>query len=146
MKKWMWILFFVVITVIVLCGIIFAPRLSAALTWHRIQKQQDELEAFAKDLIVSSSSDKQTTYKNWKVTYWAHTGSVEFKTSSSRILPSSKYSGFYYSWHDRPLGAHGYAVAFTEQEDGWYWQERNGDNRQYTKRMSEHWFWYEMTY
>lgn len=146
MKKWIRICLCLAVAAVVLCGILFAPRLSTALTWRRIQKQQDELEAFARELIINSSRDTKTTYKNWKVSYWAHTGSVEFEIAAFGLVPSSKYSGFYYSWHDCPLGAHGYAVTFTEQEDGWYWQERNGDNRQYTKRMAEHWFWYEMHY
>ncbi len=68
------------------------------------------------------------------MTYYPQTGVVEFQTSAFGLMPSSAYSGFYYSPEDAPMGSQSVQVEFVESGDGWLWEKPEGDNRQYTEK------------
>ena len=35
-------------------------------------------------------------------------------------------------------------MEFIPQENGWYWEESDGNNRMYTEKINDHWYWYDM--
>lgn len=69
---------------------------------------------------------------------------VEFFSGAKDLCSEMTYTGFYYSPDDTPRGFQGSEVEFVPHESGWLWQEENGDNRQYTEKIIDHWYWYEV--
>ena len=67
--------------------------------------------------------------------------SLVFVTEQTGIAPAGVVAGFYYSPEDRPLP---YEKEHTLREENgiWRWQGR-GDNRGWTGRMTENWFYFE---
>ena len=37
-------------------------------------------------------------------------------------------------------------LEFAREGDGWLWEEPEGDNRQYTRQITEHWYWYDVRF
>ena len=72
---------------------------------------------------------------------------VEFYCGGSGLVPSSSYYGFYYSPDDIPLAVD---VTLTDnlgpRGNGFGWEEPGGDNRYYTERIMENWYYYESHY
>lgn len=109
-----------------------------------VLKNHIELEKYANTLVRESNSDTTAEYNNWDVYYWHASNLVEFVVDKTGLVTNSKYSGFYYSPSDMPLGFQGNAVVFCEHGSGWIWTEKSGDNREYTERIRKNWFWFEM--
>lgn len=105
-----------------------------------IENNQEELDSFSKDLIANNTINVKTKLHGWDVSYWSDSKKVEYMIKSIPIIPSSTYEGFYYSPEDKPMGFQGVEVTFTEDGDGWRWDEEDGDNWQYTERIKENWY------
>ncbi len=56
------------------------------------------------------------------------------------------YYGFYYSEDGNPVGHYGADMPFVKTEDGWLWEEVEGDNWMYTEHITGNWYWYEAHY
>lgn len=69
---------------------------------------------------------------------------IDFYCYGFGIVPSSIYYGFYYVSDDKPLGFQAVSVKLeSDGEGGWKWRESNSDNRYYTKKIADHWYYYE---
>ena len=67
--------------------------------------------------------------------------SLVFVTQQTGIAPAGVVAGFYYSPEDVPL-PYEKGHALREENDIWRWQGR-GDNRGWTGRIIENWFYFE---
>lgn len=113
--------------------------------------RQEELNAYVQRLLETDPAQMENhhgwraedSYDGWKVSYYPHSGKIEFETSAFGLAPSSTYSGFYYSPEDVPMGFQSAQVDFAEHGGGWLWEEPEGDNRQYTEKIADYWYWYE---
>ena len=81
-----------------------------------------------------------------KLRYWKNDGEdliIEYFCEGSGIASAGTYAGFYYTSEDQHVGYEGTASNFTKEKNGWRWEEENGDNYEYTERISAHWYYYE---
>lgn len=68
---------------------------------------------------------------------------IDFYCYGFGIAPSSTYYGFYYSSNDEPIGFQAAQIELEPDGKGWVWQQPNGDNRYYTEKISDNWYYYE---
>lgn len=144
----------VIVALVVFAGAWVALRPSKSMAARYVQGHQAELNAYVEALLDTDPAQLRDyhgysagdTYNGWKVTYYPQTGMVEFQTSAFGLVPSSTYSGFYYSPEDVPMGYQSVQVEFVESGDGWLWEEPERDNRQYTEKIEDHWYWYEVSF
>ena len=153
--KKLWIGLGVLLVVLALLAVLwfklFPPRWAVE---RYVLGHQEELDAYVQRLLETDPAQLEDyhgysagdTYDGWDVTYYPHSGMIEFQTSAFGLVPSSTYSGFYYSPEDVPMGFQSAQVDFAEHGDGWLWEEPEGDNRQYTQRITEHWYWYDVRF
>ncbi len=72
---------------------------------------------------------------------------VDFQCGATGIVPSSSYYGFFYSPYNDPaviLGSGHTVDEFTQEGDGFIWNEPEGDNEFYVEKLAECFFYYEM--
>lgn len=105
---------------------------------------QAEMNAYAEECLTNSSGSVKQTYHGWDVSCNKQRGRVEFLTSGFGLGSGTSYKGVYYSASDRPLGAMGTVISFEPHEDGYIWKQPDGDNWQYTERIMDNWFWFEV--
>lgn len=112
-----------------------------------VQLRQEALTQYAQSLLAEEPA-VAAAYGPWEVTCWGDSDApiVEFVTSRFGIVPSGTYKGFYYTPADRPAGFQGTELDFTPSGNGWYWEEDGGDNRAYTEKISECWYWFEFRF
>lgn len=68
---------------------------------------------------------------------------VEYFCKGTGIAPAGTYSGFYYSSADEPVGYQGVSHNFTRTKNGWRWNQPDGDNYDYTEKITDYWYYYE---
>ena len=107
-----------------------------------LNSHRSEIEEFA--LACLENGLQEDSYHGWQVDCYKDNEQVEFLVSASGFGSSTSYTGIYYSARNIPLGFQGGNVDFVPYENGWRWKEGNGDNWQYTERISENWFWFEI--
>lgn len=109
-----------------------------------VQNNHIDLQNYS-EKIRQNTISKTEYYDNWEVTYWPSTGIVEFMSKDNPHLQSS-YKGFYYSRDDKPLGFQGNNMEFTEHDPGWIWVEdrEHSDNWEYTEKIMDNWYWFDM--
>ena len=146
-------------------GVLLAALVLLAVLWLKLfQPQwaveryvlghQEELNAYVQRLLETDPAQMENhhgwwaedSYDGWKVSYYPQSGKIEFETSAFGLAPSSAYTGFYYAPLDEPMGYQGVEVEFAREGDGWLWEESEGDNRQYTRQITEHWYWYDVRF
>jgi len=103
---------------------------------------RDKIEEFA--LVCLERGVEKDSYHGWKVDCYKENEQVEFLVSASGFGSSTSYKGIYYSAQNIPLGFQGADVDFVPYENGWRWEQNGGDNWQYTERIFENWFWFEI--
>jgi hypothetical protein len=59
------------------------------------------------------------------------------------IVPSSVYSGFYYSGNGKPAGFQGVNYELIKEGNEWTWSEKDGDNWYYTEQILDNWYYYK---
>lgn len=111
------------------------PKTSAI---RYVRANQAALQQFSEKLLQDPPVNRRTSYNGW--TADAYTEMVQFHTSSQ----GKNYQGFYYSPQNIPLGFQEADMEFIPQENGWYWEESDGNNRMYTEKITDHWYWYDM--
>lgn len=122
-------------------------RNSKPIVINYIRQNNLELTQFSKSLILSNDFlNMETTYNGWRVTCYADQGIVEFVVKSRGIAPSSTHAGFYYSANDTPIGFHGAVVNFIKDDSRWRWEEENSDNRGFTEKITDNWYWFEASF
>lgn len=105
-----------------------------------LYSNRETIEEFA---LFCLAGGGETKYHGWKVDCYKENGQVVFLVSAFGIGSSSLYKGIYYSDSNMPLGFQGENINFIPYEEGWKWEEADGDNWQYTERIFEKWFWFE---
>lgn len=143
-RKWVWFLLCGVAIAGILCVVILQKGSTKSEIFDYVQGNQADLERFAVELIRVNGKDAK--YRNWPVAYYEDVRTVEFLTKGSGLGPVTTYEGFYYSENDVPVGFQGVELDFIQDGDGWIWRESNGDNCNQTERITEHWFWFKMSF
>ena len=143
-RKWVWFLLCGVAITGILCVVILQKGSTKSEIFDYVQENQVDLERFAVELIRVNGKDAK--YRNWPVAYYEDVRTVEFLTKGSGLGPVTSYEGFYYSENDVPVGFQGVELDFIQDGDGWIWRESNGDNCNQTERITEHWFWFKMSF
>ncbi len=69
---------------------------------------------------------------------------LSFLTRGKGFGSQMTYEVVYYSPNDTPLGFQGTDAEFVPHESGWMWQEEHGDNWEYTEKITDHWYWFEL--
>lgn len=143
-RKRVWFLLCGVAIAGILCVVILQKESTKSEIFDYVQGNQADLERFAVELIRVNGKDAK--YRNWPVAYYEDVRTVEFLTKGSGLGPVTTYEGFYYSENDVPVGFQGVELDFIQDGDGWIWRESNGDNCNQTERITEHWFWFKMSF
>ena len=143
-SKRVWFLLCGVAITGILCVVILQKGSTKSEIFDYVQGNQADLERFAVELIRVNGKDAK--YRNWPVAYYEDVRTVEFLTKGSGLGPVTTYEGFYYSENDVPVGFQGVELDFIQDGDGWIWREANGDNCDQTERITEHWFWFKMSF
>lgn len=143
-RKRVWFLLCGVAIAGILCVVILQKGSTKSEIFDYVQGNQADLERFAVELIRVNGKDAK--YRNWPVAYYEDVRTVEFLTKGSGLGPVTSYEGFYYSENDVPVGFQGVELDFIQDGDGWIWRESNGDNCNQTERITEHWFWFKMSF
>ncbi|MCB2291352.1 hypothetical protein LGK97_16620 [Clostridium sp. CS001] len=68
---------------------------------------------------------------------------VEYFCKGYGIVPAGLYTGFYYTSVDEPTGFQGVTHNLTKTKNGWEWKELNGDNFDYTEKITDYWYYYK---
>lgn len=143
-RKWVWFLLCGVAITGILCVVILQKGSTKSEIFDYVQGNQADLERFAVELMRVNGKDAK--YKDWPVACYEDVRTVEFLTKGSGLGPVTTYEGFYYSENDVPIGFQGVELDFIQDGDGWIWRESNGDNCNQTERITEHWFWFKMSF
>lgn len=143
-RKRVWFLLCGVAITGILCVVILQKGSTKSEIFDYVQENQVDLERFAVELMRVNGKDAK--YKDWPVACYEDVRTVEFLTKGSGLGPVTTYEGFYYSENDVPVGFQGVELDFIQDGDGWIWREANGDNCDQTERITEHWFWFKMSF
>ncbi len=137
----------VLIAAIILCFLsVFFIKSKGFVCWC-VEHDQEKLTAMANAIIESGEESPEHAWYVPDIYYRESIRMVEFKTSYWGIAPSGVTKGFYYSPQNIPLGHHyGDDVSFVPYENGWLWEEEDGNNTIYTERIVDNWFWFEKRY
>ncbi|MCR5432401.1 MAG: hypothetical protein K6E95_07585 [Lachnospiraceae bacterium] len=138
----------VVLLVLLVVNIFDNSDLKSELKDYILENRED-LEAYVGDLIASKTDDSRDTFDGITVDYWKRNKMVEFSKTGwgAGIVPASTYRGFYYSPDDKPLGFQGTSLSYVEDGAGWKSKDYPGSSiREYTERLADHWFWYEVKF
>ncbi len=111
-----------------------------------VMRNEEQLTAFAEDVLQNGAIGGIEEYKGYPVTKWASDsdGSVllEFYHHGSGSVPNTSYFGFYYVPDDLPKTFQNAQGELWQSEDGWKWED-DGDNWGYTEKITDHWYYYE---
>ena len=143
-RKRVWFLLCGVAIAGILCVVILQKGSTKSEIFDYVQGNQADLERFAVELMRVNGKDAK--YKDWPVACYEDVRTVEFLTKGSGLGPVTTYEGFYYSENNAPVGFQGVELDFIQDGDGWIWRESNGDNCNQTERITEHWFWFKMSF
>lgn len=144
MKKVFPVLFFLLIMFCLFMLIIQKNNASKDNIIRYFKMNQQELSFLAEEMILNSKEDTHKTYEEYDVFYWQKNNMVEFIVKKQGIGSANHYKGFYYSPTDKPIGFQGNIVQFRSDGNGWIWEDAIGDNWEYTEKIKECWYYYEM--
>ena len=69
---------------------------------------------------------------------------MQFLYFAFGLVPSTRYYGFYYSQDDVPVPFQNAGAVLSQvSEEEWNWYDAGTDNGGRTKRITDHWFYYE---
>ena len=143
-KKYISICVILLIFICILSYFFFFRKNSKFYVYQYVKQSHVGLEHFVEDMLKENDHTEQKTYHSWNVSAYNTSNMVEFIVSSFGVGSSPIYKGFYYSPNDEPLGFQGTDVEWQPEGDGWKWEESQGDNFEYTEKIMEKWYWFEM--
>lgn len=146
MKKKIWVVFIIVF--IVFIAVFYLKDCEKTKIIKYVKENHTKLQDYS-EKISENTAVTIEDYDDWEVTYWPDTNMVEFLPKnhfSFRPVYESVYTGFYYSSDDSPLGFQGGNYMFTKHNSGWIWYEdrETSDNWEYTEKIMENWYWFEI--
>ena len=139
------------ITMVVIISILYVvPKV---VTYRRQLAKEDIIELTLENKTLLDESIQNKNYENVLALEWIEDTHiwkndseelvVEFFAKGYGIVPTSIYTGIYYTSLDEPKGFQGYDDKLTWNLKGWEWKEANGDNWYYTEKIADHWYYYE---
>lgn len=135
---------FAVAMIVLLISVFFLN--SKGFIFLLVKQDKDHLTDIARDIIESGEEYPDNSYYFCDIYYNDSINMVEFTTSYWGLVPSGVRKGFYYSPQNIPLGYNYGEISFNQYEEGWLWEEENGDNTIYTEKIVDYWFWFEARY
>lgn len=144
-KKTAAIITFIVCLMIIVYVLLSHNSTSKSAIISYVQNNKSNLEMYIQ-AIDTSKGPYTDVYNNWNVAYYQNSGMFQFLVSAGGIGSSSKYSGFYYSPQNIPMGYQEQNIDLQKNESGWQWNEPNGDNHYYTEKITDNWYWFEMDF
>lgn len=73
-------------------------------------------------------------------------GRIEFYCGGSGLPPASQYYGFYYTAADEPENFMSTEPLTKDGKDRWIWQESGSDNTFRTRRITDNFYFYVMSF
>ena len=73
-------------------------------------------------------------------------GRIEFDCGGSGLPPASQYYGFYYSADDEPENIMSSEPLTQNGKKRWMWQEADGDNTFHTRKITDNFYFYVMSF
>lgn len=122
----------------------FFRKNSKFYVYQYVKQSHVALEHFAENMLKESGNTEQRKYHGWDVSIYEDVNMIEFIVSEFGIGSSMMYKGFYYSPNDKPLGFQGTDVEWQSEGNGWKWEESDGDNFEYTEKIMDKWYWFEI--
>ncbi len=116
-----------------------------------VKFHETELEIIAMDMIEHDFENPEKEYDTKRdekgatriVSFASRPDMVQFDTWGFGLAPSTVYYGFYYSLNDEPIPYCGVDYELISDGDGWSWQQPESDNRGYTEKIMNNWYYYE---
>lgn len=143
----------IIVAAVVVVWVQFGPFLmNQAMIESYVKLNETKLEIIAMDMIERDfeyPKDGYDTKRDEKGAISIHfctkrPDMVQFDTWAFGLAPSSRHYGFYYSLNDEPILYLGQEYELTPDGDGWSWQQPDSDNRGYTEKIINNWYYYEM--
>ena len=133
----------IIVLIIGLIWNVFGPFLvNQTLITGYVKSHTEELEQIAQD--AGYAEQKMGTIRIKKCVN--RPDMVEFFCWGQGLVPSSTYTGFYYSENDEPIPFQGVMQELFADGDGWSWQEPKSDNHGYTEKIMDKWYYYEASF
>lgn len=137
--------------VVLLVALVLILSLAGSYGRYRAKVNTKELVLehvqFLNESIESGEYEKVLSLKGVeKQSFWKNDGEsliIEYFCKGTGIASAGTYTGFYYTSEDQPVGFQGTATNFTKTKNGWRWEEKDGDNYEYTEKITDHWYYYE---
>ena len=107
-------------------------------------RHREDLEEIAVSCL--RGDDAVEKYRGVKVegVYSGEHEIVQFLYFAFGLVPSTRYYGFYYSQDDVPVPFQNAGAVLSQVSEGeWNWYDAGTDNGGRTKRITDHWFYYE---
>lgn len=113
--------------------------------WTRayVRLNHQRLEDFAATALEETPPHGIAKYGSWSAFCYPENGMVEFFTGGFGLTPFSVYKGFYYSADDVHIPFQGVDQPMEVNGDDAGWREPESGNWGISRRIAEHWFWYE---
>ena len=73
-------------------------------------------------------------------------GRIEFDCGGSGLPPASQYYGFYYTADDEPENIMSGEPLTQDGKNRWIWQESDGDNTFRTRKITDNFYFYVMSF
>ena len=141
MKRSVWIL--VGIGAVLIVTVFFFAQDEQKKVTDFVITHKAELESIALNYLGGDETTVKYRGAEVDAVYAGEYPMVQFYYSGSGLAPSTTYYGFYYSSDDVPAAFQNVEVELTPTaSDEWTWDDGT-DNGGWTKRIAEHWFYYE---
>lgn len=131
--------------IITISGILSVTQIQKYIRYSNKEKiinfVKSNLGALNENYDLALSFGEVETKESWSTT--PQKVIVNFVTRGSGIVPSTIYTGFYFTSFDNPVGYEGSTYPLTKNEKGWEWKEEDGDNWYYTEKIDDYWYYYE---
>ena len=119
-----------------------------------VQDNRDELNEYIEKLILEHGEPDgdlyasfRDEYDGFKVTLWKRNHLIEFEKWGFGLVTNSTYRGFYYSPQDTLMGFQNTQMAFEPDGDGYICKYTAGPvNYEYTEKIIDNWYWFEIQF
>lgn len=135
--------FICLVLALIICGVVFKDYIVRSY----VSVCHNSIENYAEQMLDNTVSTSGK-YFLWKTSAFPQYDMVEFYTSSSGLVPNSKYKGFYYSAdNEHKVFSVANSSAAPLHIDGDYATWTDGtDNHSNSIRIIDKWFWFEASF
>ena len=135
-----------------ICAIMVLWFLLLQTSWEKfriaeiVRRDSEGLTQMAEEILAQGSAEGYSHPGVRRISYWDYPDydvCLDFFCFGFGIVPSSSCKGFYYSPQDVPRGYQGSRQPLTDAGAGWSWED-DGDNRYYTEKLCDKFYFYEV--